>query len=297
MAWSPDEDQLLKQIVERYPGNWTLIADVFNSSRVTISTDKRTAWDCLARWDAKWNEGRILAPGNVPTTPGISAEGSLDLTSFPGPIPPTPVSSQTMWMMTRKRSAGQLNLSLNDQQVESRKRRRHNHMHDAMRKSAKKRESNKQNGRLFSEFGSFTHAYLCLDSTAAPPNKQRSTPSVHETHSAFNKPIHRTPAELSRLKAENDRRLGEERKRQEEEMRKRSAMAAMTSRVSGPDLSKVHCLKYFRPLMGLCLLVHNLSLCQLRVRVNIRSTSRKVLGPLLSAALALVECQILHNCP
>ncbi|KIJ52643.1 hypothetical protein M422DRAFT_156505 [Sphaerobolus stellatus SS14] len=147
-SWNADEDQLLKQIVDDYPGNWSLIADVFNSSRVTISTDKRSAWDCLARWDAKWNEGRILAPGNAP--PSLSADGTVDLASFVGAVPPTPVSSHTMWMMTRKRSAGQLNLSLNGQQAESRKRRRHNHMHEAMRKSAKKREATqKQNGKFF----------------------------------------------------------------------------------------------------------------------------------------------------
>ena len=152
--WSASEDQILKGLVERYAGNWTLVADMFNSARVTISTDRRTAWDCLARWDARWNEGRILMSGSGPvTTPGSVVESvAPELTSFSAgaagagssSVPATPVGTQPMlnaMMMTRKRSASQLNLSVGGQQAESRKRRRHNHMHEAMRKSAKKRET------------------------------------------------------------------------------------------------------------------------------------------------------------
>lgn len=142
--WSTSEDQILKRLVDRYPNNWSLVADVFNSARVTISTDKRTAWDCLARWDMRWNEGRIIMPANAPVTPGPVAEGSIaESAGFLASFPATPVCGQSISSMItmRRRSVGQLNLSSAGQQAESRKRRRHNHMHEAMRKSAKKRET------------------------------------------------------------------------------------------------------------------------------------------------------------
>lgn len=136
--WSNSEDRLLKDIVDRYPNNWGLVADVFNSSRVTISHDQRTAWDCMVRWDVRWNDGKLLTPPLVPPTPEVTMG---DLANISNP-PQTPLQGQAIFnaIMTRKRSAGQLSLTLPNQPAESRKRRRHNHMHDAMKKGAKKRE-------------------------------------------------------------------------------------------------------------------------------------------------------------
>jgi chromatin modification-related protein VID21 len=160
-SWSASEDQILKNLADRYSGNWSLIADIFNSSRVTISTDKRTAWDCFARWDARWNEGRILMASTTPVTPGSVADSGMEpvvfpaaLTSASGPATPAAVHPMLNAVTTRKRSASQLNLFMAGPQAESRKRRRHNHMHEAMRESAKKRETNvKQIGALNSLFG------------------------------------------------------------------------------------------------------------------------------------------------
>jgi hypothetical protein len=74
---------------------------------------------------------------------------------------------------------------------------------------------------------------------AANQNKRGSNSQVHETHAAFNKPNNRTPAELSRLKAEKDRREYEEyqqRKKQEDDiMRKhRTQMEVMKQQVGLP---------------------------------------------------------------
>lgn len=49
-VWNPTDDAILKRLVEKYPGNWILIADAFNSSRVTISTDRRSPAECYERW-------------------------------------------------------------------------------------------------------------------------------------------------------------------------------------------------------------------------------------------------------
>jgi chromatin modification-related protein VID21 len=45
---------MLLRLIRDYAWNWRLIADLFNSARGTISTDKRSAWDCYHRWDQKW---------------------------------------------------------------------------------------------------------------------------------------------------------------------------------------------------------------------------------------------------
>jgi chromatin modification-related protein VID21 len=55
--WSERDDLILKEAVEKYPSNWLLICDIFHSSRVTISTDRRTPWDCYERWKLRWEPG------------------------------------------------------------------------------------------------------------------------------------------------------------------------------------------------------------------------------------------------
>ncbi len=126
VAWTPAEDALLKQAVEKYAYNWNLIADMFNSSRVTISTDKRTAWECLERWKEKF-----------------SAQARAEATEENGPA----AASSSSHMTTRKRTASQMLTASGSGSANSamphepRKRRRHAVMHDTLRKAAKRREA------------------------------------------------------------------------------------------------------------------------------------------------------------
>src|SRR5258705_288587 len=48
--WTPQDDQLLKNLIETYGSNWSLIADCLKSVRCAISTDARTNWDCYYRF-------------------------------------------------------------------------------------------------------------------------------------------------------------------------------------------------------------------------------------------------------
>nr|VWO98692.1 RNA pyrophosphohydrolase (EC ((Di)nucleoside polyphosphate hydrolase) [Ganoderma boninense] len=121
VVWTPAEDALLKQAVERYPYNWHLIADSFNSSRVTISTDKRSFWECMERWKEKFSAA-ARADAAEDNTPGVkrSANQSVAMSS---------------------NGAGGAN------QGEPRKRRRHAAMHDTIKRTAKRREqAQKSNG-------------------------------------------------------------------------------------------------------------------------------------------------------
>ena len=136
VVWTPAEDALLKQAVEKYPYNWHLIADSFNSSRVTISTDKRSFWECMERWKEKFSAA-ARADAAEDNTPSVSS-----------------VSASASHMTTRgvKRSANQsVAMSSNGaggaNQGEPRKRRRHAAMHDTIKRTAKRREqAQKSNG-------------------------------------------------------------------------------------------------------------------------------------------------------
>ena len=49
-TWAPEDDALLKSLVNQFGLNWHIIADMFNSSRLTIDTDQRLPWDVWQRW-------------------------------------------------------------------------------------------------------------------------------------------------------------------------------------------------------------------------------------------------------
>lgn len=132
-AWTPEDDALLKKVVDKYPGNWILIADAFNSLRITIPVDKRSPLDCQERW-------RVRFGGAAPP----------EEDSRPPPTPTTQMTTRgTKRSLSTSISAAASSSTAGASQAESRKRRRHNLMHDAIRKAVKKREATqKASGRL-----------------------------------------------------------------------------------------------------------------------------------------------------
>ena len=135
VAWTPAEDALLKQVAERYPNNWPLVADTFNSSRVTIPTDKRTSWECAERWTLLFKENKTASSSRDITEESASA---------------SPASS---YMATRghKRPLNQINTGSSSgagsaaAAGEPKKRRRHTVMYETLRKTVKKREAMQKN--------------------------------------------------------------------------------------------------------------------------------------------------------
>jgi len=132
--WSTDEDSLLKTLVDRYPNNWLLVADSFNSSRVTISTDKRSPWECFERWNSRFGSGQrfhpdVNSPANVESTP-----------------PPASTSAQGQMTTRGVKRLANMTVAQNQgtgagQTSDTKKRRRHTFMYETMRKAAKKREA------------------------------------------------------------------------------------------------------------------------------------------------------------
>ena len=118
-TWTPQDDTVLKQLVERYPGNWFLIAEAFNTARDTIATEKRTWVECRDRYVARF------------MTPGGGAEDSHATTQS---------SSASVTTRGTKRANSALATPVAAAASMDYKRRRHNLMHETIRKAAKKRE-------------------------------------------------------------------------------------------------------------------------------------------------------------
>jgi chromatin modification-related protein VID21 len=114
--WSSADDQLLRSLIDIYHNNWSLIADAFNTSRISVSTDRRTAWDCYYRY----------------TLPPAKQDAET-------PTPVTNLSNRPKRQVAMNASEAALsNAQLN---LESKKRKRRMVMQEAVRKVAKKRDA------------------------------------------------------------------------------------------------------------------------------------------------------------
>ncbi|KAF9501214.1 hypothetical protein BDN71DRAFT_1439527 [Pleurotus eryngii] len=203
IVWNSNEDALLKTLTERYPNNWSLIAECFNSTRVTLSTDKRTARDCLQRYDA------LLGAG--------SQGASLDGTG----VPMTPTTQMTTRGVKRLASVSAASSNTIPNASEPRKRRRHALVHDAMRKLTRQRLATAQKNAM----------------------AQRKPLVVHDTHTEYNKLPKMSPAELGRLKAEKEARLNAEQaivKRKQEEIRLQQMQRMQLATANGQQAAVPH---------------------------------------------------------
>ncbi|CAE6523513.1 unnamed protein product [Rhizoctonia solani] len=125
VTWTPEDDQLLKSVCDAYPNSWTLTADVFNSSRVTIKPDVRTPWDCYERYTKLYGGGAI---GDE------KAQGPMEIAL------PSPGGT------VRKDVKPPIGDSKSKKQFDNKKQLRQFHLYDTLRKVVRKRENaNKAN--------------------------------------------------------------------------------------------------------------------------------------------------------
>lgn len=139
--WTIEDDTILKNLVDKYPSNWALVAECFNASRITISTDKRTPWDVFERWKSR------LAPFDPRLAQGIEGNHGLDSpasSDAPLPVHPTPSTGQMTTRGIKRMASASLsaaNAGPPSAVTESRKRLKHSLVQETIRKAAKKRES------------------------------------------------------------------------------------------------------------------------------------------------------------
>jgi chromatin modification-related protein VID21 len=127
--WSTADDALLKSLVDKYPNNWPLVAECYNASRLTSSTDRRMPSECLERWKGRWGSERkpFAIETTHPPADDHTASGS---------------SGQMTTRGVKRLASASISSPVNQGVVhssESKKRRRHILLQESMRRAAKKR--------------------------------------------------------------------------------------------------------------------------------------------------------------
>ena len=125
--WTHQDDLLLRRLVEKYPKNWGLVADLFNTSRDAIALEKRADWECKERYRLRWL-------GKERSERDFIQDGSSSSTST---RPPQPQITTRKRMASVSSSAGPVQYV----NFEPRKRRRHALMFETLRKVVKKRDA------------------------------------------------------------------------------------------------------------------------------------------------------------
>lgn len=139
-VWTVVDDNLLKALADKYPNNWALIAECYNSARLTISTDKRSPRDCQERWKERWAPELSRSKTQEVATP-IDELAAPPMTPMT-PTPPTP--SMTTRGIKRLASASVSGPPPAASGSDAKKRRRHQFVQETMRKAAKKRAEQAQ---------------------------------------------------------------------------------------------------------------------------------------------------------
>jgi chromatin modification-related protein VID21 len=131
--WNTGEDMLLRALCERYPGNWRLVCDSFNSSWTPAPLDKRSPWDCYERWRIRWGPSKEQAQG-TPSEVGVPQSPALE----GGASHMTTRGVKRLASVTAPRATTVMPVTTGDS---SKKRRRHMAVFDTVRKAVKKRDA------------------------------------------------------------------------------------------------------------------------------------------------------------
>ncbi|KAF8859207.1 hypothetical protein BDZ45DRAFT_621398 [Acephala macrosclerotiorum] len=196
--WTPDEDVELKSLVREYQYNWSLISSMLGTKSLWSSgPERRTPWECFERWINL--EG---LPADMQKTHYFRAystridTANRNVMSQPSQAPPQPNANGQVQPAPRRRPTTSV-------RVERRRNNKHLTLVDAMRKLAKKRETNIQKQQ---------HA------AGMAAMRKANEPQ----HPANRIPI-QTPQEFSRVKHEREeqfrRRVEEIQARQEQQRR------------------------------------------------------------------------------
>lgn len=171
--WNTVEDSLLKSFADRFNGNWSLIAEMFNGQNQSISNDKRSVRECYERWkelDAK-AKGIDLTNATEGTPPPA--------TSAP-PATPNQITTRGVKRLASVSVSSPTAGSTTPSSTEAKKRRRHVVIQDSIRRAAKKRVELQQKQNV------------------------RKPANVHETHGQLQKMAKYTPGQLSQMKQDKE---------------------------------------------------------------------------------------------
>ena len=126
--WTANDDAVLKQLVDRYSTNWALIAECYNSSRLTTPTERRTPNDCAERWKERWNVERKLQMSEP--TPSAGEDGNVAGTS---------AQNQVTTRAVKRLASASVSVAQGVNVAGERKRRRHYLLQESIKRAVKKR--------------------------------------------------------------------------------------------------------------------------------------------------------------
>lgn len=198
--WTPDEDVELKSLVREYQYNWSLISSMLGTKSLWSSgPERRTPWECFERWINL--EG---LPADMQKTHYFRAystridTANRNVMSQPSQVPPQPNANGQVQPAPRRRPTTSV-------RVERRRNNKHLTLVDAMRKLAKKRETNIQKQQHAAGMAAMRKA--------------------NEPHNPANRIPIQTPQEFSRVKHEREeqfRRRVEQIQLQQEQQRRQA---------------------------------------------------------------------------
>lgn len=160
-VWTAEEDARLKHLCHLYSLNWHLIADDFNTWRKSVSTDRRTEWDCMVRWDRmlgptaksqqqqQQQQVQQQAEGAEDSAPIGSRRASRSTTQQSRYKEPPPAATPSVNLQmppppTTTTTQGNKLTDLNRKQI------RRGYLHEAIRRVMKKREASANKGGCLS---------------------------------------------------------------------------------------------------------------------------------------------------
>lgn len=150
--WNTAEDTLLKSFIDRYPHNWQLITEMFNSYNPHMSGDRRSVRECVERWREKW------AP---PDRPKFASDASVNgaeetppPTSSQPPATPSQITTRGVKRLASVSVSSPTSNNATAMGSEPKKRRRHLLIQDSIRRVAKRKAEavQKQNGVLLFQY-------------------------------------------------------------------------------------------------------------------------------------------------
>lgn len=213
ILWLPEEDALLLALQKQYGLNWSLIAQVFNSTTHRPESDYRLAWDVYDRWD------KLVGPGSKKLLP----DGTEIVRPPPEWLPPVDRTGRPMPVIADG----------------SKKKTRHAMIVEAMKKVQKKREgyAAKQPGKLRAVSPSRKEVLTGNPFRTAAGFPRRINMAMHESHNIPPRP-NWTPMEWSIYKAEQEAQKLRLRQQQQAQVQAAAAMRQQQAQQNAAGLQQ-----------------------------------------------------------
>lgn len=216
--WTPEEDQYLLALAKQYNCHWQLVSDLFNSTRMSVPTDRRDAWDCfdrVARINQAAQKGNPPPPPPTlsaavaaqmdaklgPGTAAAAAQQQQQANAANGGPPPSSEAEAAIPSLPQNSLAAKrerITKKINQKHDGSRKKLRRVNLIEVMKKNSKRREANLANKAAQASMANGGQG----PQGGNGPRKVNLT--SHETHAQIKTGPTPTPGQLSAAKADQE---------------------------------------------------------------------------------------------